>query len=653
MTGTVAFAMSKKYTNDSMDGAGAVKGVPCTISAIDPITDTGGDVIGKRVIFQWTSNSGTVTTTPMDVMYGEDGRGIASVEVDAAGNLVITYDDGAKETRPITLSVASLEFVDSLPASGQDSVIYLVPTGTENVCSMYIWSNGQWKLVGSTQIDMSQYYTKTQTDALLDGKIDLTEKGAASGVAELDATGKVPSSQLPSYVDDTIEGYLNDVDGKFYADSAYTTEIPGETGKIYVTLDTELTYRWSGSIFVEISESLALGETSSTAYAGNKGKKNADDIAELNTLTGKLAANTAPQESGTTSSAAYAEEDLLLLDGVLYKAKTAIAVGDTFTVGTNIETTTLNNAIQEGGGGAVHEEMTYAQYQALTPAQKRDGTIRFVPDAPSGGGGSGELTADLPVTETVGGVTSGTTYLQGTPLEDIFKDMLNPVKYPSFTAPSASITATGAKLLEVGGTLATIMTITFSRGAISPAYGTSGFRSGEATGYSLNGGTAQSGNTFSVTVTEAQKTYQGTVNYAAGEQPKDSTGADYDSPLPAGSVNSNTITYEFVNALWANMANIGTVAKLSLVSKSAKQRDMVFPAQSVTFPETFDVPASWTVTAVQVKNDLSGAYEDALSQFTVTDVNHDDAGGTSTAYKRYTFNMGMATGSRTVRLKWN
>ena len=270
-----------------------------------------------------------------------------------------------------------------------------------------------------------------------------------------------------------------------------------------------------------------------------------------------------------------------------------------------------------------------------------------------GGGGSSELTADLPITETVGGVTSGTTYLQGTPLEDIFKDMLNPVKYPSFTAPSASIAATGAKLLEVGGTLATTMTITFSRGAIAPAYGTSGFRSGEATGYSLNGGTAQSENTFSVTVTEAQKTYQGTVNYAAGEQPKDSTGADYSTPLPAGSVNSNTITYEFVNALWANTASIGTVAKLSLVNKSAKQRDMVFPAQTVANPEVFDVPASWTVTAVQVKNDLSGAYEDALSQFTVTDVNHDDAGGTSTAYKRYTFNMGMATGSRTVRLKWN
>lgn len=55
----------------------------------------------------------------------------------------------------------------------------------------------------------------------------------------------------------------------------------GETGKIYVALDNNRTYRWSGSAYVEISESLALGETSSTAYAGNKGKANADAIAAI------------------------------------------------------------------------------------------------------------------------------------------------------------------------------------------------------------------------------------------------------------------------------------------------------------------------------------------------------------------------------------
>lgn len=96
-------------------------------------------------------------------------------------------------------------------------------------------------------------------------------KGAANGVAELDANGKVPSSQLPSYVDDIIEGYY--YNSKFYKEAAHTTEITGETGKIYIDLSTEKTYRYTGSgTYAEISASLALGETSSTAYRGDRGK---------------------------------------------------------------------------------------------------------------------------------------------------------------------------------------------------------------------------------------------------------------------------------------------------------------------------------------------------------------------------------------------
>ena len=100
--------------------------------------------------------------------------------------------------------------------------------------------------------------------------IPASQKGAANGVAELDESGKVPSAQLPSYVDDALEGYLSG--GKFYKESAHTTEITGESGKIYVDLATNKTYRWSGSGYVEISASLALGETSSTAYRGDRGK---------------------------------------------------------------------------------------------------------------------------------------------------------------------------------------------------------------------------------------------------------------------------------------------------------------------------------------------------------------------------------------------
>lgn len=114
--------------------------------------------------------------------------------------------------------------------------------------------------------------------------IKASTKGVANGVASLDSDGKVPSAQLPSYVDDIIEGYYmaSDTTSKFWADkSTSSSRITGETGKIYVDKDTGITYRFSGTDFVEISSSLALGETSSTAYAGNKGKTNATNIATL------------------------------------------------------------------------------------------------------------------------------------------------------------------------------------------------------------------------------------------------------------------------------------------------------------------------------------------------------------------------------------
>lgn len=98
--------------------------------------------------------------------------------------------------------------------------------------------------------------------------IAATEKGANSGVATLDATGKVPSSQLPSFVDDVIEA----------ANFAALPET-GEGGKIYITLDDNKTYRWGGTTYVEISAGLALGETQGTAYEGSKGKQVADNLA--------------------------------------------------------------------------------------------------------------------------------------------------------------------------------------------------------------------------------------------------------------------------------------------------------------------------------------------------------------------------------------
>ncbi|KMQ70251.1 hypothetical protein [Chryseobacterium koreense] len=79
--------------------------------------------------------------------------------------------------------------------------------------------------------------------------IPMVQKGAHNGVATLNDSGKIPESQLPSYVDDVLEGYLNS--GQFFDED--NSLIDGEKGKIYVDLNTNKSFRWSGSVFVDIS----------------------------------------------------------------------------------------------------------------------------------------------------------------------------------------------------------------------------------------------------------------------------------------------------------------------------------------------------------------------------------------------------------------
>lgn len=135
------------------------------------------------------------------------------------------------------------------------------------------------------------------------GAIPTTQKGAASGVAELDSGGKVPSSQLPSYVDDVLE---------YASRSAFPST--GETGKIYVATDTNITYRWSGSAYVEISPSLALGETSSTAYRGDRGKAAYDHAqAHGSAYASGLYKITTNAEGHVTVAAAVAKSDITAL----------------------------------------------------------------------------------------------------------------------------------------------------------------------------------------------------------------------------------------------------------------------------------------------------------------------------------------------------
>lgn len=113
-------------------------------------------------------------------------------------------------------------------------------------------------------IDSYSKTTRNQLDAFKN------TKGQALGITPLDENGKVASSYLPSYVDDVLE---------YNTRTAFPTT--GESGKIYIALDTNKTYRWGGTTYAELTSSITLGETSSTAYAGDKGKKNREDINNL------------------------------------------------------------------------------------------------------------------------------------------------------------------------------------------------------------------------------------------------------------------------------------------------------------------------------------------------------------------------------------
>lgn len=146
------------------------------------------------------------------------------------------------------------------------------------------------------QLSPGADYTKESSWILIGDTSELNKKvqefidskGAPNGLASLNESGIIPSAQLPSYVDDVIE-----------VDTFSNLPGTGESGKIYIVQDTNLTYRWSGTGYVEISKSLALGETSSTAYPGDKGKATTD---KLNRIPDKLITDTVNVNQSTTEA---------------------------------------------------------------------------------------------------------------------------------------------------------------------------------------------------------------------------------------------------------------------------------------------------------------------------------------------------------------
>lgn len=183
-----------------------------------------------------------------------------------------------------------------------DSVLYsnLDPTGATNMAiemaKIYTWASdvftftptGTQKItINSSALPEDFNTTYSFREGTTAGAFQVQENDEAwqtiaiHSVPTLDSNGKILETYLPSYVDDVIEGYY--YDGKFYTTSAHTTEITAETGKIYVDIPSNVTYRWGGTTYIPITNPVDImtGATASAdgvaglvpaPHAGDQGK---------------------------------------------------------------------------------------------------------------------------------------------------------------------------------------------------------------------------------------------------------------------------------------------------------------------------------------------------------------------------------------------
>ena len=260
------------------------------------------------------------------------------------------------------------------------------------------------------------------------------------------------------------------------------------------------------------------------------------------------------------------------------------------------------------------------------------------------------ITDDLNVTETVGGVSSGNFYEDGTSIEHIIREMLNPTVHPTYIAPTATLTADTNTLLECNSTTEVEFTLALNKGEIQLGGVKQNDRSGNALKCQFNSEAEQNTYTHSFYVDESHNTYTGTIWYDAGPQPKNSLNEDEGTPLAAGSVNSNTITFTFRDAIWANTANKDTVAKLNLVSGNTAELN--FPATTEDNPEEFHVPAYWTITSILFWDGFNKDWADCSREFTQTSATHPTGNGGDIPYAKYKCNLPYNIGARSIKITW-
>ena len=235
--------------------------------AADTKTDTLTLIAGGNVTLTPDATNDSVTIAAKDTTYGEattSNGGLMSaadkIKLDAIANgankTTVDAELSSTSTNPVQNKVVNSALSGKVPntrtVNGKSLSANVSLTASDVGASAS----------GHTHDD--RYYTETEIDDKLNGKAAKSHTHTADDITSVNAsaiTGVIAAAQLPSYVDDVLE----------YNGTANFPKT-GEAGKIYTDTSTNKIYRWGGSGYVVISDTIALGENSSTAYRGDRGK---------------------------------------------------------------------------------------------------------------------------------------------------------------------------------------------------------------------------------------------------------------------------------------------------------------------------------------------------------------------------------------------
>ena len=287
-------------------------------------------------------------------------------------------------------------------------------------------------------------------------------------------------------------------------------------------------------------------------------------------------------------------------------------------------------------------------------------TLILINQSISGFSGNTIYNLESPAAITLGGITAG-DILTGKTSNEILEELLVPTLYPSFVAPSNSFSkiSPSTNLYEIANVIDIDFGAAFNRGSISPAYGTSGYRSGLPKQYNYSGSglpasnvsnsLTDSQNATSYSVISGYQSWTSTVTYLTGDQPKNSKGGNYSSPLASGTTGAVSLSIEGVYPLYATTTLITILAKQALVSMiNANNIQILMVAETGGNKQKFEIADAWlsarTLLGVQTYNTVSAQWEyqgaSAANSLTYWDVtsNTETVQGNNITYSRYTYN---------------